>query len=83
MQSGAPVLVADTSSLPEVAGDAAVLLSPTDHEVWAATLQRVWHDNDMREQLRQRGLQRAATFTWQTAAQQTLDLYRRIAQKRS
>ncbi len=83
MQCGAPVIAADTSSLPEVAGDAAILLSPTDHQAWAETWQRVWHNNQLRGQLRQRGLQRAAAFTWTAAAQQTLDIYRRVANKSS
>ncbi|MDP9309464.1 MAG: glycosyltransferase family 4 protein [Chloroflexota bacterium] len=79
MQCGAPAIVADTSSLPEVAGNAAVLLPPRDAESWAAAWARLWTDAGHRKQLRQQGLQRAAQFSWTTTARATLELYRRLA----
>ncbi len=79
MQSGAPTIVADTSSLPEVAGDAALLLPPQDAGSWAAAWVRLWTDEAQRKQLRRRGLQRAAQFSWTTTARATLELYQRIA----
>lgn len=76
---GAAVLAADTSSLPEVAGDAAMLLPATDVEAWAAALARLWTDADLREQLGQRGVAQAAQFSWRRAAHETLVVYRQVA----
>jgi glycosyltransferase involved in cell wall biosynthesis len=75
MASGAPVVCANTSSLPEVAGDAALLLDPGDVEAWRETLQRVVDDDGLREDLSRRGLERAASFTWARAAEQTWDVF--------
>jgi glycosyltransferase involved in cell wall biosynthesis len=79
MQCGAPTIVADVSSLPEVVGDAGVLLPPTDIAAWAEAWTRLWHDDAGRDRLRRAGLARAAQFSWTSAAQQTLAIYRRVA----
>lgn len=79
MQCGTPVVAADTSALPEVVGDAGLLVRPLDVDGWAAVLQRLWHDDDLRFDLRLRGLAQAARFTWEQAAYQTLALYREVA----
>ena len=71
-----PTVVADTSSLPEVVGDAALLHPPTDHEALADALVRLLDDDALRAELRRRGPARAARFTWQEAARRTLDVYR-------
>jgi len=76
MACGAPVACGNTSSLPEIAGDAGLLFDPQDVEAIAATLQRAIADPELRSSLRQRGLERAAQFTWQRVAEQTLDVYR-------
>jgi glycosyltransferase involved in cell wall biosynthesis len=76
---GAPALVSDTSSLPEVAGDAALLLPPRDAAAWADAIARLWHDQDQRAALSQRGPVQAARFSWQRAARETLAIYRRVA----
>ncbi len=75
---GAAVLAADTSSIPEVAGDAAMLLPATDVDAWAAAMERLWHDAALRGQLGQRGVAQAAQFSWQQAASETLAVYRRV-----
>ena len=64
------------SSLPEVAGDAALLVDPTDVAEIAEGLARLLTEPALAEDLRQRGLQRAATFTWAATARATLDVYR-------
>jgi glycosyltransferase involved in cell wall biosynthesis len=71
MASGAPVACSNTSSLPEVAGDAALLLDPGDVDAWRETLQRLLDDAALRAELRARGLRRAAGFTWTRAARET------------
>ncbi len=64
MAAGTPVLCADASSLPEVVGDAALLLDPDDIEGWADALVRISHDAGLRADLSARGRVQAAHFTW-------------------
>jgi glycosyltransferase involved in cell wall biosynthesis len=72
MACGAPVLASNTSALPEVAGDAALLVDPTDTAAIAAGLARLATDAGLRAELRARGLARAAQFTWERCAEETL-----------
>jgi glycosyltransferase involved in cell wall biosynthesis len=72
MACGTPVLTSTTSSLPEVAGDAALLVDPHDTAAIAAGLARLVDDAPLREHLRQRGLERAARFSWSHCAEETL-----------
>jgi glycosyltransferase involved in cell wall biosynthesis len=76
MACGAPVICSNTSSLPEVAGDAGVLVDPHDANAIAAAIDRVLCDASLRSELRQRSLARAAAFTWKRTAAQTLAVYR-------
>lgn len=75
---GTPVLTADNSSLPEVVGDAAVLVSASEVDAIAAGLARVVGDSALRRQLRAAGPARARQFGWARAAQQVLACYDRI-----
>ncbi len=79
MAAGTPVLTANTSALPEVAGDAAVLVDPGDTAAIAAGLGRISHDSALRQRLSIAGRQRAATFTWEHCAQQTLTILQQVA----
>jgi glycosyltransferase involved in cell wall biosynthesis len=76
---GTPVLTSDTSSLPEVVGDAALKVDPLDTAAIAAGLARLTGDADLRADLRQRGLARAAQFTWRRAAERTLAVLEAVA----
>jgi glycosyltransferase involved in cell wall biosynthesis len=71
MACGTPVVASDASSLPEVVGDAGLLVPPADVEGWTAALARVCGDEEAAAGLRRRGLARAAEFTWQRAAART------------
>ena len=73
---GTPVACANTSSLPEVAGDAAVLFDPTQTKNNVDAIRQVLSDADLRVDLRRRGLAQAAKFSWSRTAQETLALYR-------
>ena len=75
MACGTPVICSNTSSLPEVAGDAALLITPTDVRSWAQALAQVTRDRAFHAELRQRGLRQAARFTWEETARQTLAIY--------
>jgi glycosyltransferase involved in cell wall biosynthesis len=77
MARGVPVACSNASSLPEVAGDAALLFDPQDEAAIAEALCRLLDDATLREQLRARGLARVREFTWQRTARLTLESYRR------
>ena len=81
MACGTPVVCSNTSSLPEVAGEAALLASPDDASAWAQAIARVMSDDALRSQLRQRGLDQAARFSWEQAARRTAELYRHVARE--
>ncbi len=79
MACGVPVLCSNASSLPEIAGDAALTFDPADPEAIADALVRVLGDADLRADLRDRGVRRARTFSWERTARETLALYREMA----
>ncbi len=79
MACGAPVVCANTSSLPEIAGDAALLFPPGDDAALADAITAVLRDEDLRRRLAERGLARAAEFSWESTARQTLAVYSRLA----
>lgn len=76
MACGAPVVASNVSSLPEVVGDAGLLVDPTDEAALAAALERVCGDAALRAGLRQRGLARARLFSWERCARETLEAIR-------
>jgi glycosyltransferase involved in cell wall biosynthesis len=77
MARGVPVACADASSLPEVAGNAALLFDPHSETAIAESLRRLLGDEELRARLAARGLERAAQFTWQRTARLTLESYAR------
>jgi glycosyltransferase involved in cell wall biosynthesis len=79
MACGTPVVVSNISSLPEVVGDAALLVDPKHDEEITVALWRVLTDSALRAELRKKGLQRAAAFSWERAARQTMAVYHRCA----
>jgi glycosyltransferase involved in cell wall biosynthesis len=79
MASGTPVVTSNISSLPEVAGDAAILVDPYDPESIADGLMRVLGSAEVRSELRARGLQRAADFSWERSIQHIHRIYGEVA----
>ena len=79
MAAGAPVLTSDVSSLPEVVGDAALRVDPTDTDAIASGLRALLADDPLRERLRTAGRERAQAFSWERTARETLALLRAIA----
>jgi glycosyltransferase involved in cell wall biosynthesis len=77
MARGVPVACAEASSLPEVAGDAALLFDPRDEGALAAVLERMLGEPTLARELRARGLERVRQFTWERTARLTLDSYAR------
>jgi glycosyltransferase involved in cell wall biosynthesis len=77
MARGVPVACSNTSSLPEVAGEAALLFDPGDEHAIAQALRRLRDDAELREELRTLGRQRVSEFTWERTARLTLESYAR------
>ena len=83
MACGTPTIVSNVSSLPEVVGDAALLVNPRDTEEIAVAMHRLLTDEDLHAELSEKGLQRARTFRWDKAAQRTLEVYRQVVAART
>lgn len=78
MACGTPVIVSSTSSLPEVVGDAGILVDPYNTGEIAQAMYQVISDEGLRQQIRQRGLNRAKMFSWEKTAQQTLKVFESV-----
>ena len=79
MACGCPVAAADAGSLPEIVGDAGILLPPTDPRAWADAIARIIDNPDVGARLATESLERASRFSWSATAQQTLDVFHRAA----
>jgi glycosyltransferase involved in cell wall biosynthesis len=78
MSAGCPVLSSNTSSLPEVVGDAALSFNPKDIDALRDALVRITESVDLRDDLVRRGHAQRQLFTWEHCVRQTLDIYRRV-----
>jgi glycosyltransferase involved in cell wall biosynthesis len=76
MACGTPVLCSNSSSLPEVAGEAALLIVPTDIREWTQALAQITHNTSLQTDLRERGIKQAMRYTWEATARQTYDIYK-------
>jgi glycosyltransferase involved in cell wall biosynthesis len=76
MACGTPVVTSNAASLPEVVGEAGLMLAPDDVPGWAAALQRVWMDAAYRAELADRCVRQAQQFTWPATARQIARAYR-------
>lgn len=81
MACGTPVVTSNVSSLPEVAGDAAVLVDPDDEQDLAGGIRRILEDGALRQRLRGAGRARAGAFTWDQAARSTAEVLHRAARR--
>jgi len=80
MACGCPVISSNASSLPEVAGDAAVLVDPMDVEGLSKAMQRVLSDHILSDDLRKRGPVRASQFTWDRTACEMVAVYKKVVE---
>jgi alpha-1,3-rhamnosyl/mannosyltransferase len=78
MASGTPVIASRAASIPEVAGEAGILLDPVDVDAWADAIVTLVNDEGRRSLMRAAGLARAASFTWERTARETLAVYRQV-----
>jgi glycosyltransferase involved in cell wall biosynthesis len=81
MACGTPAITSDVSSLPEVAGNAALTVSPTDRQGLTQAIASALCDAPLRTQMRERGLAQAARFTWRRVAEQTAQVYREVLRR--
>jgi glycosyltransferase involved in cell wall biosynthesis len=78
MASGTPCLVSDKGALPDLVGDCGFLEASTAPESWADKIGRILSDHEVRERCARRSIEHAETFTWQSTARRTLDVYREV-----
>jgi glycosyltransferase involved in cell wall biosynthesis len=81
MACGCPVITSNASSLPEVVGDAALLADPSDSNGFTKHLEQVLADEELRRVLRERGFARAAQFSWERTARETLLVFERVMEE--
>ena len=81
MKCGAPVIVGNKTSLPEVVGDAALTVDPFDVDAIAAALERLLKDPELRRELSLKGQRRANAFDWQETARKTLKVYEEVVRQ--
>jgi glycosyltransferase involved in cell wall biosynthesis len=80
MASGTPVITSNVSSLPEVVGDAALMIDPYDPAAIADAMARVLTDTDLRVDLQGRGLARAREFSWERSIARVREIYDEVMQ---
>jgi glycosyltransferase involved in cell wall biosynthesis len=76
MQCGTPVITSNTSSLPEVVGDAGIMVEPTDLDALCQAMLTIYKNSSVREQMVQKSLERASKFSWERCAGETLKAYK-------
>jgi len=79
MEHGTPVVTSNTSSIPEVVGNAAVMVNPENVFEIMKALHRVLLDQSVREKLKARGVEQAAKFSWDAGVRRMLEVYREVA----
>jgi glycosyltransferase involved in cell wall biosynthesis len=82
MACGTPVVTSNVSSLPEVVGDAALLVDPHDECALTEAMARALSDTELRQDMRARGLERARHFSWERSARETLAVYEEAMERR-
>ena len=78
MNCGCPVLASDRSSLPEIAGDAAIFVDPDDVDGWSQAILSVLSNTDLREDLIEAGYERSNHFSWKRTTEQTRGVYLQV-----
>jgi glycosyltransferase involved in cell wall biosynthesis len=76
MVSGVPVIVSDTSSMPEVVGDAGILISPKDKHKWVEAITIINTDDKIREKMKKGNLSQIVKFSWEKVARETIEVYK-------
>jgi glycosyltransferase involved in cell wall biosynthesis len=78
MQCGTPVVTSNTSSLPEVGGDACLYADPNSHQQLADQIYKVLSDSELKKSLSRKGIERSKQFSWEKCAAETLGIYEKL-----
>ena len=78
MTCGCPVVTSNTSSLPEVVGEAGIMVDPHDTDSLAQAMRQVLTDSELRDNMVRKGLEQSKRFSWEKAAEQTLEVYKKV-----
>lgn len=78
MQCGTPVVTADSTSLPEVVGDAGIMLNPYDEDALCEAMNKMYSDGDLRKKYSSLGLERSKKFSWQRCAEEYAEIFKII-----
>lgn len=78
MACGCPVIVSNTSSLPEVVGNAGILINPYDFDALTEEMYQILTDNDLKQEYSKKSATRAKLFTWKKTAKQTWKVYKQV-----
>lgn len=82
MQCGIATVTSNTSSLPEVVGDAGIMLDPNDEKLLSKTMLDLYLDDSLREEYAKKGLNRSKLFSWKKSAEELVDIYQKIGNSR-
>lgn len=80
MASGVPVISSNASSMPEVVGDAGILISPQDKALWVKSIKKVLSEGKLRDKMRVENKKQAANFSWEKTAKKTAEVYKEVAE---
>ncbi|HPP66847.1 MAG TPA: glycosyltransferase family 1 protein [bacterium] len=78
MACGCPVIVSDNSSLPEIVGDAGMLVDPYNVNELASVIKNLFYDKTLRGKLKQKGIEQAKKFSWRKCATETVEIYKQV-----
>jgi glycosyltransferase involved in cell wall biosynthesis len=81
MACGVPVVVSNTTSLPEVVGESGLAVEPTDIDAITAALRKLLNEPAFATTLKEAGVERARTFSWERCARETLEVYAAVSRK--
>lgn len=78
MAAGTPVIASNSSSIPEVIGDAGILIDPNNENLWIQKISELWRNENFQKKLSLNSIERAKKFSWVQTAASTIEIYREV-----